>query len=129
MLPLPPEFIVQQDGHKKQDCERNSFKRWAARHDKLRQDLPITFPGGGLYANDPGCRMILANGHNLVFTCNPRSHKWLFDIVENSDTLEISDHRWTGRKQIYTKYRTSHEMISFMLQGLQQKHDPDKMGL
>lgn len=105
VLPLPPEFIVQQDGNKKQDCERNSFKRWTANHDKLIHNLPITFLGDDLYANDPGCRMILAKGHNFVLTCKPKSHKWLFDLVENSDTVEVNDHRWTGRKQICIKYR------------------------
>jgi hypothetical protein len=28
VLPLPPEFIVPQDGAQKQDCERNAAKRW-----------------------------------------------------------------------------------------------------
>ena len=32
VLPLPPEFIVPQDGAEKQDCERNAVKRWLARH-------------------------------------------------------------------------------------------------
>ena len=32
VLPLPPEFIVPQDGAEKQDCERNAAKRWLARH-------------------------------------------------------------------------------------------------
>lgn len=105
VLPLPPEFIVQQDGNKKQDCERNSFKRWMSKHINLIQDFPITFLGDDLYANDPGCRMILEKGHNFVFTCKPLSHKWLFDLVENSELQEVTDHKWTGKKKITTKYR------------------------
>jgi hypothetical protein len=32
VLPLPPEFIVPQDGSEKQDCERAAAKRWLAKH-------------------------------------------------------------------------------------------------
>jgi len=32
VLALPPEFIVPQDGHEKQDCEREASKRWLAKH-------------------------------------------------------------------------------------------------
>ena len=32
VLPLPPEFIVPQDGNEKQDCERAAAKRWLAQH-------------------------------------------------------------------------------------------------
>ena len=32
VLTLPPEFIVPQDGHEKQDCERTAVKRWLTQH-------------------------------------------------------------------------------------------------
>ena len=32
VLSLPPEFIVPQDGHEKQDCERAAVKRWLQQH-------------------------------------------------------------------------------------------------
>lgn len=105
VLPLPPEFIVQQDGNKKQDCERNSFRRWISMHDHLLQNASITFLGDDLYANDPGCRRILEKGHNFIFTCKPQSHKWLFDLVEHSEVQKMTDHKWTGRRKITTEYR------------------------
>jgi hypothetical protein len=105
VLPLPPEFIVKQDGSVKQDCERNSFKRWVIDHDDLLEGIPITILGDDLYANDPGCRIIIDQGHYFVFTCKPQSHKWLFDLVENSDCKEVVDHRWTGKKRVITHYR------------------------
>jgi hypothetical protein len=32
VLPVPPEFIVPQDGHEKQDCERTAANRGFAQH-------------------------------------------------------------------------------------------------
>jgi hypothetical protein len=32
VLALPPEFIMPQDGHDKQDCERAAGKRWLTKH-------------------------------------------------------------------------------------------------
>jgi hypothetical protein len=47
VLPLPPEFIVPQDGAQKQDCERNAAKRWLARlgvsHTVLREKPEMKF--------------------------------------------------------------------------------------
>jgi hypothetical protein len=37
VIPLPPEFIVKQDGQNKNDCERNAAKRF---FEKLRKDHP-----------------------------------------------------------------------------------------
>src|SRR3984893_3586342 len=34
VVPLPPEFIVAQDGAEKQDCENAAAKRWLASHGK-----------------------------------------------------------------------------------------------
>ena len=34
VIALPPEFIMPQDGHAKQDCERVAGKRWIAKHAK-----------------------------------------------------------------------------------------------
>jgi hypothetical protein len=51
VLPLPPEFIVPQDGHEKQDCERVAAKRWLAHHHTQFPDSAITDWGDDLYAN------------------------------------------------------------------------------
>ncbi len=34
VIALPPEYIMPQDGHDKQDCERAAGKRWLAKHAK-----------------------------------------------------------------------------------------------
>jgi len=40
VLPLPPEFIIPQDGAEKQDCERNAVKRWLAKHGPAMAPYP-----------------------------------------------------------------------------------------
>jgi hypothetical protein len=59
VLPLPPEFIVQQDGTEKQDCERVAAKRWLAQHYGHFSDHSVTYLGDDLYANQPLCQLIV----------------------------------------------------------------------
>ena len=42
VLPLPPEFIVPQDGHEQQDCERTAAKRWFAQHSAHFPEFSVT---------------------------------------------------------------------------------------
>ncbi|MDR2094557.1 MAG: hypothetical protein LBP76_03455 [Treponema sp.] len=50
VLPLVPEFIRNEDGKEKQDCERNVAKRWINRHTGRYGPLNITILGDDLYA-------------------------------------------------------------------------------
>lgn len=58
VLPLPPEFIVPQDGSEKQDCERMAAKRWLSQHHQHFNDYSVTYLGDDLYANQPLCQLI-----------------------------------------------------------------------
>jgi hypothetical protein len=40
VLPLVPEFIRNEDGKEKQDCERNAAKRWINRHKEKDESHP-----------------------------------------------------------------------------------------
>lgn len=53
VLSLPPECIVPQDGHEKQDCERAAGKRWLQQDGSHYQPHTVTFLGDDLYANQP----------------------------------------------------------------------------
>ena len=52
VLSLPPECIVPQDGHEKQDCERAAVKRWLAHHQPRYQPHTVTYLGDDLYATN-----------------------------------------------------------------------------
>jgi hypothetical protein len=45
VLPLIPEFIRNEDGKEKQDCEQNAAKRWIERHKERYTALKLTILG------------------------------------------------------------------------------------
>jgi len=82
VVPLRPEFITPQDGHKKQDCEITAAKRWLAAHAKVYRTGNDTLLGDDLYAHQPFCRQVLLHGFHFLFTCKPTSHATLDQWVE-----------------------------------------------
>ena len=110
VLSLPPEFIVPQDGHEKQDCERAAVKRWLAQHHDRYQPHTITFLGDDLYANQPLCQLIEQTyQHFFLFVCKPDSHTTLYEwlaSLEGVNGLETkSERRWNGRHGEIWSYR------------------------
>jgi hypothetical protein len=55
VIALPPEYIMPQDGHDKQDCERAAGKRWLAKHAQQVAPHGVTILGDDLYSNQPFC--------------------------------------------------------------------------
>ena len=87
MLPLPPEFVLAQDGAEKQDCERNAAKRWLGGHGAEMARLGATVLGDDLYCHEPFCRELQSLGLGFVLVCKPDSHpttyEWLEDLERN----------------------------------------------
>jgi len=81
-IPLRPEFIVPQDGDTKQDCEIKAGKRWLDNNGAFYNTGNDTILGDDLYAHQPFCRRTLLNNYHFIFTCKPKSHKWLYKWVE-----------------------------------------------
>ena len=96
VLPLPPEFIVAQDGAEKQDCERNAAKRWLARHGASLADARPVFLGEDLFACQPIAAAMQADGGNFILTCKPASHRTIGEYLHGA-TLE--EHRETVCKR------------------------------
>ena len=74
VIPLEPEFIKPQDGHKKQDCENTAGKRWLLQHGRRYSALGVTILGDDLYCNHPLREVMLAEGLNFILVCKPDSH-------------------------------------------------------
>ena len=53
VITLPPEYIMPQDGHDKQDCERAAAKRWRRTHAQAVAPYGVTVLGDALYSNQP----------------------------------------------------------------------------
>ncbi len=110
VLPLPPEFIVPQDGHEKQDCEQAAVKRWLATHTPRLKAWSRTYLGDDLYAKHPLCTLINDTYKQFfVFVCKPDSHKAMYRWIEGMEKggkLETKRVRkWNGRHGEMWTYR------------------------
>ena len=90
VIALQPEFVVPQDGHKKQDCENAAAKRWFSQYGQQYRNCGVTILGDDLYSRQPICESILEQGFNFILVCKPDSHKTLYQwIAEFEDMGEI----------------------------------------
>jgi len=82
VIPLRPEPIIQQDGSKKNDCERHAAKRCIA---KLRQDHPhlkFIVTEDGLSSNAPHIETLHEYGCHYILGVNEGDHAYLFAQVQ-----------------------------------------------
>ena len=108
VLALMPEFIQNQDGATKQDCERNAAKRLTSH---LKKDFPRRnwlIGGDSLYANQPFIEHITTlSMHYLVglkFTDHPYLQEWLA-TYKSLPNIQVKDtqgrlHRYTWQQQV-----------------------------
>lgn len=78
VLPLPPEFIVPQDGHDKQDCENAAAKRWLQKHARTYRAHQLTILGDDLYATQPIGEVLIKHRLPFILVCKPDSHPTLY---------------------------------------------------
>jgi hypothetical protein len=108
-ISLPPEFIVPQDGHKKQDCENAAAKRWITQFAPIYKKHGITVLGDDLYCKQPICTLTLENELDFILVCKPDSHKTLYQWLEEMQALQaietVVEKRWTGKTHHIDTYR------------------------
>jgi hypothetical protein len=101
VISLVPEFIVPQDGHEKQDCERMAAKRWVKQQASQFDPYSVTLLGDDLYSNQPLCGLILAHKCNFILVCKPDSHQilyeWLAGLEAGNDLDHLRIRRFNGR--------------------------------
>jgi hypothetical protein len=109
VVALEPEFIVPQDGHTKQDCEREAAKRWIARQTTHFAGHSVTILGDDLYCNQPLCQLLVDRHLHFILTCKPDSHPALYEDVAGLDRLgavsQLDERVWTGRGHERRTYR------------------------
>jgi hypothetical protein len=114
VLVLAPEYISPQDGHEKQDCEREAIKRWVKRHAEQFRKQKYTMLGDDLYACQPICSLFLDNGFNFILVCKPDSHVALYEQVEFLSKLgsveQMELRHWNGRYYEIHQYRWVNEV-------------------
>ena len=105
VLPLPPEFIVPQDGAEKQDCERNAAKRLLERHGPTMARYQPVILGDDLFACQPIAAAIQQAGGNFILTCKPSSHKTIAEYMHGTELEEHRQSTVTRGKRTTTIYR------------------------
>ena len=105
VLPLNPEFIRNEDGQEKQDCERNAAKRWLESNAERYKWLNPVLLGDDIYADYPTCTAIMGKGLHFLFTCKPDSHKWLNDSIDEGCLEKKTVRTWTGRQHLEYRYQ------------------------
>ena len=79
VIALPPEYIMPQDGHDKQDCEQAAGKRWLMQHGATLAPPHVTLLGDDLYSKEPFCSLALEQGFNFILVCKPDSHRKFYE--------------------------------------------------
>src|SRR6266545_3058811 len=77
VFPLDFESILNADGTKKNDCERNAAKRLSAALKDRYPDLPLILVEDALYANAPYIRQITGYGWRFILNVKPDQHSSL----------------------------------------------------
>jgi hypothetical protein len=101
VIALPPEYIMPQDGHAKQDCERAAGKRWLSKHAAQVAFRGATLLGDDRYSNQPFCALVLQHRCNCIFTCKPDAHPTFYERVAfwqaNDSMAAREEHHGHGR--------------------------------
>jgi hypothetical protein len=85
VIPLAPEPIINQDGHTKNDCERNATRRWLTRFRREHPHLPVIVVEDGLSANAPHLDDLRAAGLHYIIGVKPGDHVFLFEHLRAAD--------------------------------------------
>ena len=103
VIPLMQEFISNDDGEEKQDCEINASKRWLDNFINPTSKKLIIL-GDDLYSREPMIKKVLEQKHSYVFVAKTTSHKYLYEQVDmiknlgNCDNVKLSK-MVNGKKQ------------------------------
>jgi hypothetical protein len=105
VLPVIPEFIRNDDGQEKQDCERNAAKRWITAHKERYAPLKVTLLGDDLYACHSICSSVVESGMDFLFTCKDDSHPWIAEQYAYGEPQTLTRREWNGREHFEYRYR------------------------
>jgi hypothetical protein len=105
VVPLPPELVVPQDGHDKQDCESRAARRWLERHGARYARLDPVYLGDDLYACQPICQAVTAARGHFLFVCKPDSHPTLSEYLTGIELPEHCERHKRGRERFLYRYR------------------------
>jgi hypothetical protein len=92
VIPLAPEPIINQDGHTKNDCERNATRRWLKHFRREHPHLPVIVVEDGLSANAPHLRDLGEARVRYIIGVKPGDHAFLFQHLRDADAAGRTQH-------------------------------------
>jgi len=92
VIPLAPEPIVNQDGHTKNDCERNASRRWLRHFRREHPHLPVIIVEDGLSANAPHLRDLREARVHYILGVKHGDHAFLFEHLRANDEAGRTEH-------------------------------------
>jgi hypothetical protein len=92
VIPLAPEPIINQDGHTKNDCERNATRRWLQHFRREHPHLPVIIVEDGLSANAPHLRDLRAARVHYIIGVKHGDHAFLFKHLQANDEAGRTQH-------------------------------------
>jgi hypothetical protein len=92
VIALAPEPIVNQDGHTKNDCERNATRRWLQHFRREHPHLPVIIVEDGLSANAPHLRDLRAARVHYIIGVKHGDHGFLFEHLRAEDEAGRTQH-------------------------------------
>jgi hypothetical protein len=92
VIPLAPEPIINQDGHTKNDCERNATRRWLQHFRRAHPHLPVIVVEDGLSANGPHLRDLREAHVHYIIGVKPGDHGFLFQRLHDADEAGRTQH-------------------------------------
>jgi len=105
VIPIAPEPIIQQDGSKKNDCERNAAVRFLEDFRREHPHLKVIVTEDGLSSNAPHINLLKDLDLGFILGCKPGDHKSLFDFVNASEEGEDVLHLKMTQNKIQHAFR------------------------
>lgn len=99
VIPLAPEPIINEDGHTKNDCERNATRRWLQQFRRDHPHLPVIIIEDALAANAPHLDDLREARVHYIIGVKSGDHAFLFERLRANDEA--------GRTQLLTEVETA----------------------
>ena len=88
VIPLAPESILNTDGARKNDCERNASRRLLDDFRREHPHLDVIVLEDGIASNAPHIGYLEAKDLRYIIGAKPGDHKFLFHILDNSEEVQ-----------------------------------------
>jgi hypothetical protein len=109
VIPLPPEFIVPQEGHDKQGCETAAAQRGLRQYARYSRAYGIPILGDELYSNHPRGEVLVEEQVPFILACRPDSpptrYAQLADRELGQDLHPVTHRPHTAQGLALDRYR------------------------